>query len=40
MEPSVQDVTDSVRMSLKRAGDVQTSLKSIRRGGITSAVNH
>lgn len=38
MEPSVQDVIDGVRTSLKRAGDVQTGLKGIRRGGITSVV--
>lgn len=40
MEPGVQDVTDGIRMSLKRAGDVQTGLKGIRRGGIASAVSH
>ena len=40
MELSVQDVIDGVRTSLKRAGDVQTGLKGIRRGGITLVVNH
>ena len=38
MEPSIQDVINGIQVSLKRAGDVQTGLKGIRRGGILEIV--
>lgn len=34
LEPDVQDAVTSIRQFLKKAGDVQTGLKGIRRGGI------
>ena len=33
LEPGLQDTVKSIRLSLKKAGDVQTGLKGIRRGG-------
>ena len=38
MEFSIQDVINGIQASLKRAGDVQTGLKGIRRGGILEIV--
>ena len=35
IEPGLQDVVKSIGLSLKRAGDVQTGLKGIRRGGVS-----
>jgi len=33
MEPSLQEPVKSLRVYLKRGGDVQTGLKGVRRGG-------
>jgi len=34
LEPGLQDIVDNIRGSLKKAGDVQTGLKGVRRGGL------
>lgn len=36
LEPGLQDVVGNIRGSLKKAGDVQTGLKGVRRGGSTT----
>ena len=38
MEPGIQDSIKRIRILLKKAGDVQTGLKSIRRGGSSRKV--
>jgi DNA mismatch repair ATPase MutS len=38
LEPGVQDAAKNLRQSLKKAGDVQTALNAIRRGGTSEYI--